>query len=567
MSIKFKSLFSKLCVSVLIPVLLLISAMVVSCTPYQEQELQLSENQQATVVDIVNDYGAFGDGIHSDRAVIQKAINDLSLAGGGTVVLTKNHSFLMGNLLLRSNVTIVLDENTVVMQNPDVNDYVEVRGYDYGNGFVEIGQPFVPYNDDVVLNDSGIYADVWPTIPEFKEAFHWNYPLFYADKGTNNIRIVGYENARIDMAPHGDTCKGNIHLNTFGFYRVTDFEISNVTVNFTGGHFMDIICCNNGIISNVNMNTKRSVGISECEMNDGLHIDRCQNILVENCVFASGDDSFKLGNSYGDVRRDRWASSTDVQPMLNIEISHCRCPSLCSGFSFMSLAGTYSDLEQVEMRDIYIHDCKFAGVKVWGQNTVWNPDRSMWNGISIPISNLRWINNDVNYSPDGYVNQLAPYGIVWLEPISDCISDNEVMHSTDKPYNTDFSSGKSYWNFTTTANSISVVERYGNESYGYIGCLDQGITKLYQGLYLSSGRYKATFKVKNSVGANVCLFVADQTDNIIAKVSIDSRIWDYKTLEFDITDTSNYRIGIMSEDNCGNGSWAMIDNFSLVKNK
>ncbi len=525
---------------------------------------EASTNRPNKVIDIVRDYNAYGDGIHSDRAVIQKAIDDLSLGGGGTLVLTENHTFLTGNLLLRSNVTILFGDNAVVAQNPDVNDYIEARGYDYGNGFVEIGEPFVPYNDDVVLNDSGIYADIWPTIPEFKEAFHWNYPLFYADKGTSNIRIIGEQNARIDMAPHGSTCKGNIHLNTFGFYRVTDFEINNITTNFTGGHFMDIICCNNGVIANITMATKRSVGISECEMNDGLHLDRCQDVLIENCFFASGDDSFKVGNSYGDVRRDRWASSTDVQPMLNIEISHCSCPSLCSGFSFMSIAGTCPDLEQVEMRNIYIHDCNFAGVKVWGQNTVWIPDRSMWNGISIPVSNLRWENNNVHYSPEGYVNQLAPYGITWVEPISDCISDDETMHSTDKLFNTDFANGRSYWNFTTTGNSISIAERYNNESYGFIGSLEQGETKLYQGLYLKAAKYRVSFKVKTSSNADVYLFVSDQNNNVVAKVAVNCNTWDYKTLEFEIDKTDNYRIGIMSGNKCGSGSWAMIDDFSLT---
>lgn len=521
--------------------------------------------QTNLVVDVMADYGAKGNGTDSDRAIIQKAIDDVSRQGGGKVVLTAGRTFLSGNLLMRSNVTLYIDDGACLLQNPDVNDYIEVRGYDYGNGFVEIGDPYIPYTKDILLENTGFYSKIWPTIQEFREVWHWNYPFIYADQGTENICVTGGKDSTMRMAEHGDSCEGFIHMNMFGFYRVNQFEVSNLTVYYSGSHFMDYICCNNGLIYNISGLTKRAIGISECRMNDGLHLDRCQNILVENCTFASGDDSLKLGNSYGDVRRDRWASSTDMQPMQNIEISNCYTPGLCSGFAFMSLGGTAPDLSQVQMRDIYIHDCHFAGVKVWGQNTVWNPDRSMWNGISIPITNLRWENNDCYYAPEGYVQQIQ--GILNVEPISDCISDDPTMHSMTSVYNGDFSIGLSYWNTVVTEGSIATVQNYSKSSYGYIGDLHKGVTKLYEGLYLEKGTYQATFKVKNSHDANVYLFASDQKDGILARKDINSTTWEKTELIVHVSEAGNYRIGIASDSGCGVGSWAMIDDFKLVLSK
>ncbi len=557
--------------NMMIAMLLIVSLLLLSaCNAGEESpaagETSVSEEiTEKITVDVMADYGAKGNGVDSDRACIQKAIDDVSRKGGGTVVLTAGHTFLSGNLLMRSNVTLYIDDNACLLQNGDVNDYIEVRGYDYGDGFVEIGDPYIPYTADILLESTGFYADIWPTITEFREVWHWNYPFIYADKGTTNICITGGDNAKLEMAEHGESCTGSIHMNLFGFYGVDTVEVSNLTVNYSGSHMMDFLCCKNGKVSNITGMTKRAVGISECRMNDGLHLDRCQNFLVDSCTFASGDDSLKLGNSYGDVRRDRWASSTDMQPMENIEISNCYCPSLCSGFAFMSLAGTAPDLGEVQMRNIYIHDNHFAGAKVWGQNTVWIPDRSMWNGIDTPMTNVRWENNDCYYAPEGYVQQIQ--GILWVQPMSDCISDDPLMHSMTSVYNGDFSSGTAYWNTVTTNDSIAIAQSDEDQSYGYMGDLHKGETRFFEGLYLDAGSYVATFKVKNSSDAKVYLFVSDQQNNIIARKEVNMTSWGTVAMDFTLPNQDNYRIGIASDADCGVGSWAMIDDFTLVKSE
>lgn len=75
------------------------------------------------VVDIA-EYGAIGDGYSINTAVIQKAIDDCSRAGGGTVLIAEG-VFLCGTIFLKSNVMLEVDATAVLMASPDISDYCE----------------------------------------------------------------------------------------------------------------------------------------------------------------------------------------------------------------------------------------------------------------------------------------------------------------------------------------------------------------------------------------------------------------------------------------------------------
>jgi len=68
-------------------------------------------------------YNAAGNGTTNDRVAIQNAINDVNAAGGGTVNLPGVHTYLTGDLSLKTNVTLNINANAVLRQSQSTADY------------------------------------------------------------------------------------------------------------------------------------------------------------------------------------------------------------------------------------------------------------------------------------------------------------------------------------------------------------------------------------------------------------------------------------------------------------
>ncbi len=68
------------------------------------------------------DFGAKADGTTKDTAAIQKAIDACAAKGGGTVRLTAG-TYLSAPIVLKSNITLQLDEGATLLGSPDHADY------------------------------------------------------------------------------------------------------------------------------------------------------------------------------------------------------------------------------------------------------------------------------------------------------------------------------------------------------------------------------------------------------------------------------------------------------------
>ena len=73
--------------------------------------------------------GAKGDGTTKDTAAIQKAIDDCSAGkGGGTVVLEEG-TYLSAPILLKSNMTLELKKDAILLGSPDHADYPVIQEF------------------------------------------------------------------------------------------------------------------------------------------------------------------------------------------------------------------------------------------------------------------------------------------------------------------------------------------------------------------------------------------------------------------------------------------------------
>lgn len=125
------------------------------------------------------------------------------------VILDAGRTFLSGNLVLKSNVTLFFEENAKLKQSPDPNDYIEPRNGEY--------VPTKPlYGHDVEGGDR-----------KWNHAWSVNFPFVYAGEGTVNVKITG--RGIIEMT-RGKSCDDTLHMCPIGMYETDGFEISEITV-------------------------------------------------------------------------------------------------------------------------------------------------------------------------------------------------------------------------------------------------------------------------------------------------------------------------------------------------
>ncbi len=483
--------------------------------------------QDSTVNVTQRPYNAMGDGVANDQLAIQRAIDDVAAQGGGTVNLPGGHTFLSGNLLLKSNVTLNIAKNAklIASQDPGHYTYEPLLGHELPATFM------------------------------WRVTFLQNIPLTYARYATN-VRVIG--KGTIEMTPkyRGD-------ISAIGFYQVDGFEIRDITIRKANAFQICLYASKNGTVGGATL--------AQDAGGDGIHIQNSQNIRVTGNVFETGDDSIIIHASYKDPRGNTWWSSDEPQPTRNIEIDNntvrSRC---CKALGFYAWGAGAPDLSQVEISNIRIHHNKFTGREAVG---CWCDDpyhgESPFNYVEprdqSPMKEISFHDNTYQ----GSTRQTFP-----AAAITSLTTDFGAM-SPDYISNGGFEqTGLAYWSVKGQPEQAgaSRSESVGQEGswYGYIRHFEKGPTALYQGVGLEDGvTYTFRAKVQTSREREMGperprLFAYNScTQKTVASKPVRSADWQTVALTFAAKGTcSNYQVGIESGDSTS--GWARIDSVSLT---
>lgn len=465
-------------------------------------------------------YCAAANGLVNDRAAIQQAIDDVYAAGGGTVELPSSKTFLSSGLVIRSGVELFIGEWAILHQTPNRDEYVKPTE----NGY----EPYLP-----MLGQN--YSD---TI-KWSHCWYKNYPFIYAPEGSHDFKITGKGTIRMMEVTDPDTL---IKICPIGFYRCSDFEIRDIHITNYHSYAMMPFTSKRGLIQNIVVDNW-SYGNG-----DGICLMNCQDIRITGCKMFTGDDTVYIFSSYRDPRKSEWWNSDEPQPSLNIEVDNNDLRSNhCKAFGMILWGIGCPDLQQVEVRNVYVHDNHIETLGNW----LWTP-YSTEKG-NPPVTSLRFENNVI----DGIE-------INFFETV---VSDMTHFRSMAAFENTEFVNGLCFWAYEKNSAPDCIGScrqpKVEGGSYAYMKDFDKGDVRLYQGVYITTA-FSHTFRGRVKAPNGVRMFVrsSDTGAEIASKVVTSEELTDF-TLQFTVPEDGNYRVGF---ENVSNQNSTVIINYAWLGN-
>jgi unsaturated rhamnogalacturonyl hydrolase len=317
----------------------------------------------------ITDFGAPADGDAGDA--IAKAIAACTQAGGGRVVVPPGR-WRTGAIRLESNVNLHVAEGATLAFDPDPKRYPLVTTHWEGMECRNFS-PLIYAADatNVAVTGGGLLdgSATWDT---------WWAWCNKADKDRKlPVRQKVDRDRLVEMVAAGTPPEqrvfGEGHFLRPNFiqpYRCTNVLIEGITLIHSPMWEVHPVLCTNVTVRRV---TARTLGPN----NDGCNPECCRDVLIEDCLFETGDDCIAIKSGRNDDGRRIAVPSENIVirrccfkdghggvtlgseisgGVRNVFVSDCRMdsPDLDRAFRFKSNAVRGGVLENVRIRDVTI---------------------------------------------------------------------------------------------------------------------------------------------------------------------------------------------------------------------
>ena len=312
----------------------------------------------------IEKYGAVADGITLCTKSINTAIDECNKKGGGTVRIPGG-LWLSGPVVLKSNVNLHLEDNALLQFTTDFNEYPLVEGNWEGVPAVRNQSPlYAGQAENIAITGHGIIdggGDAWRAVKKEKlTESQWKYlvssgGLVSEDNKTwypSEKSFKGFQTKDAGILKDGKTAKD--------FDNIKDFLRPNLLV---------LSGCKKILLEGVTFQnspawclhplmcedlTVRKVYVKNpwyAQNGDGIDIESCKNVLLEDNTFDVGDDGICIKSGRDAEGRKR------AMPAENIIVRRCIVYHAHGGFVIGSeMSGG--------ARNIFVSDCSFIGTDV-----------------------------------------------------------------------------------------------------------------------------------------------------------------------------------------------------------
>lgn len=257
----------------------------------------------------IKDFGAkptyssdFKNEYISTKAV-QAAIDACSKNGHGVVLVPKGH-FTVGTLFLKSNIHIHLEEGAELDGSSDFNDYAKVR--------------------------------TSTEEPQFSEC------MFFADN-VQNIKFTGQSRHSMIDGRGYFFKRSKRRPRLFRIENCKNIEFNGIILRNSASWCLVFQGCDNIYMKDV------SLFNLENRNNDGIDLDGCSNVKIENCNIETSDDAICLKSSV-------------EKTCENIIVTNCVVSSRCAAVKFGTASGY--GFKNVKVKDCKFYNCTLGAIKL-----------------------------------------------------------------------------------------------------------------------------------------------------------------------------------------------------------
>lgn len=321
--------------------------------------VQLPEIPARSVV--ITDFGAIADGHTPATAAFAAAIEQVAAQGGGRVVVPAGE-WRTGPIVLRSRVALHLEKGALIRFSDNRDDYPLVET-DFEGGkswrcqspISGTGLEHVAITGEGTIDGSG---QVWRPVKKVKQT---------PEQWTALLASGGVVNAKGDIwYPSAGSLEGNESPGARG---TSDPAKLAAIRDALRPVMISLRDCRRVLLEGVTFQnspawnihplycehlTVRRVTVTNpwyAQNGDGLDLDSCRDVLVEDSTFDVGDDAICLKSGRDEAGRRR------QRPTERITVRRCRVLHGHGGFVIGSEMSS-------GVRDVRVSDCEFTGTDV-----------------------------------------------------------------------------------------------------------------------------------------------------------------------------------------------------------
>jgi len=305
-------------------------------TPFGEFNFKRPQfpDKQVNIID----FGAKDGGEVKNTFAINKAIEELSANGGGTVIIPKG-SWLTGPIVLLSNINLHLEEGAELLFSQDFDDYLPAVLTNWEGSEVYSYSPFIYAfkQENIAITGKGVLNGQGKPWWEHRRKLEFRNSGIIRDMNENEVPV---EKRRFETP---DSLLVPVF---FGPLYCKNILLEGVTFRYGAFWTINPSFCDNIIARNLYILTNGEYG--DTPNGDGINPNSCTNVLIEYNTLDTGDDCITIKSGRNKDGR-RLAA-----PCKNILIRHNKG---LQGHGGIVIGSEMSG----GVENVFAHDCRFNG--------------------------------------------------------------------------------------------------------------------------------------------------------------------------------------------------------------